>query len=508
MLARCVRSRGTSSAVTTAIVISLVVFVNIIIYTLSSVFPLYLYSAEEMDFSISGATDVLFNDAINAEREVTVTFCSYEDVVESHDTGSFVLDTARQFAERYPDFIKLRFVNIYTKLDSEGNSVADELALYQSRNPILNQQGDNVTINNTSVIFSTDTNFRVLTDYYTSAGYADFYTLNSDVSITSYNGEEVFAASVMWALRAPDSQGKAYFTNGHGETANAIMQTILNSAGYEVTQIDLRKNDVPEDAELLVISKPMADFEKGVEGTSLITEYDRLKAYAKRGGNFYVVLDYYAKPLPVLESFVAEFGIKYRTDDEGVKAVIKESSNAITADGFTLVAEYAEGELPEEMKNTIVERTGNNGNVIMREVVALELTGNAKPVLVSSSTSVLQASGVTIDDEGGYVISAYSTAKNDSAEDASMFFMFDGNVTASDAIITNSYSNRDFLYSLFDELYGNKDLPYGCKSVVFNELKLENLTMGTAKTMTAVLLAIPALLAATCAVVVIRRKNR
>ena len=102
MLAKGVKSRGTSSAVTTAIVLALVVFVNIIIYTLSSVFPLYVYSPEEMDFSISEATDALFGDAINGAREVTVTFCSYEDTVESHDTGSFVLDTARQFAERYP----------------------------------------------------------------------------------------------------------------------------------------------------------------------------------------------------------------------------------------------------------------------------------------------------------------------------------------------------------------------------------------------------------------------
>ena len=286
------------------------------------------------------------------------------------------------------------------------------------------------------------------------------------------------------------------------------MQTVLNSAGYEIMQVDLRKNDVPEDADLLVISNPIADFEKSAEGTALITEYDRLKAYAKRGGNFYVVLDYYAKTLPVLESFVAEFGIKYRTDDDGVKAIIKDSANAITADGFTLVADYAEGELPGEMKNIIVDRTEGDGSVIMREVVALELSGNAKPILVSSSSSVLQASGATIDSEGSYVISAYSTAKNDSADDAKMFFMFDGNVTSPDAIVANGYSNRDFLYSLFDSLYGKDDMPYGCRSIVFDEQRLENLTMGTARGYTALLLAIPAALALIGTAVMIRRKNR
>ena len=496
----CIKSRGAFSAAFTAVVLALVVFVNLIIYALSSVLPLYIYSPEETDFSISEATDVLFYDAINAKREVTVTFCSYEDVVSSHDTGSFVYNTAKQFAERYPELIKLRFINVFTKLDADFNSVAEELATYEA--------DESVFINNTSVIFSTETNYRILTDYYTTAGYANFYTLTEDLTITSYNGEEVFASSVMWALRERDSQGKAYFTKGHGETANMIMQTVLNSAGYEVEQIDLRKNDVPEDAEILCISNPLADFERGAEGSTLVTEYDRLKAYAKRGGNFYVVFNYYSKPLPVLEGFVAEFGISYRTDDEGVRTVIKESSNAITADGFTLVADYASGEIPEKMKETIVDRTGGNGNVIMREVVALELSGNARPILVSSPSSILQASGRTVDDEGNYVISAYSTAKNDSAEDAKLFFMFDGNVTANDAVVANGYSNRDFLYSLFDVVYGKDGLPYGCRSVVFDEQRLENLTMGEARWYTVALLAIPAVVAALGTVVMIRRKNR
>lgn len=496
----CVKSRGAFSTAFTAIVLALVVFVNLIIYALSSVFPLYIYSPEEQDFSISGMTDSLFRSPMSSGRKVTVTFCSYEDVVKDHDTGGFVYDTAKQFEERYPGFISLRYVNVLTMLDSDGNSVAEELAIYANN-------GENY-INSTSVIFSSETNYRVLTDYYTSAGYADFYTLDDTLAITSYNGEEVFASSVMWALREKDKIGKAYFTKGHGETANAIMQTVLNSAGYEVEQVDLRKNDVPEDAELLVISNPLADFERGAEGTSLITEYDRLKAYAKRGGNFYVIMNYYSKTLPVLEGFVSEFGIKYRTDDDGVKAVIKDSSNAITADGFTLVAKYAEGEIPASMKDKIIERTDENGNVIMREVVALELSGNAQPLLVSSSTAVLQANGVTVDDEGSYVVSAYSTAKNDSAKDAKLFFMFDGNVTATDAIVTNGYSNRDFLYSLFDVLYGKDGMPYGCRSVVFDEQRLENLTMGTARGYTAALLAIPALLVVLGVVVTIRRKNR
>ena len=53
-----------SATVLTAIVIAAVVFVNILIYTLSTVFPLYLYSPEEDDLSISSSSEALFEKYI------------------------------------------------------------------------------------------------------------------------------------------------------------------------------------------------------------------------------------------------------------------------------------------------------------------------------------------------------------------------------------------------------------------------------------------------------------
>jgi hypothetical protein len=75
-------------------------------------------------------------------------------------------------------------------------------------------------------------------------------------------------------------------------------------------------------------------------------------------------------------------------------------------------------------------------------------------------------------------------------------------------MVTNGYGNKGFVYSLFEVLYGVGDMPYGTNSIVYDSGVLENLTMGTAKTITAILLAIPMVLAVVGAVVLIRRKNR
>ena len=51
-------------------------------------------------------------------------------------------------------------------------------------------------------------------------------------------------------------------------------------------------------------------------------------------------------------------------------------------------------------------------------------------------------------------------------------------------------------------------MPHGCNFVTYVSDEVQNLTMGAAKIYTALLLAIPCVLAIVGAVVLIRRKNR
>ena len=82
-------------------------------------------------------------------------------------------------------------------------------------------------------------------------------------------------------------------------------------------------------------------------------------------------------------------------------------------------------------------------------------------------------------------------------------------LTASDAHVTNAYSNRNFIYALLEELYGiDYQMPYGCHIQLFDNEMLENLRMSTARLYTAVLMLIPVAIACAGAVLLIRRKNR
>lgn len=511
-----IAGRNFSSGVLVAIIIAVVVFVNIIAYTLTEYFELYVYVQEKDDLTIGAASDDLFEDARDKGYTVSVTFCMDEKELSQHATGKFVYETAREFKKRYPDFIKLNYVNVYTQLYS-GSEEYESGTLFNANDYMtyvdpVSEKTYEYTLLGTSVIFeykpadehgAVKRNFCVLTDNYTTAGFADFYTLDSSLTMTSYNGQEVFASMCAWVLS--DHHETAYITTGHGESADPALATALQCAGYYVEALDLKRQSVPEDAGLVVISNPKSDFEKS-SNPNLTTEIRKLEAYRDRGGNFYITLDPIGKRMPVIESFVAGFGISAMKDSEsGEKYIIKDTDNAITTDGFTLVCDHASGELSETMYSRFEEY---GGNVILRYTAALELVGEAKPLLVSSTSSECQVGGKVVNSDGSYAIAAYSTYSTDSGKESKLFFIPSIYLTSTDAMVTDGYSNKNFLFSLFGELYGEGNMPYGCTSITFNDTVLENLKMSTVRLYTAILLIIPAAVAVTGAVVLIRRKNR
>lgn len=516
--------RNFASGLLVAIIIATVVFVNIIAYTLTSFFGLYIHSQNEEDFSISDASEKLFRDAVEAGKSVNVIFCMDRKELENHATGSFVHKTALEFNDKYGDFINLVYVNVYTKLFSEseyddyevgGTFEAEEYKNYKETEN-GREFAESTAILPSSVIFeyvkkdefgNEIKNYRVLTDAYTSSGFGDFYTLDSNLYMTSYNGEEVFSSMVAWVLR--DEHPTAYMTIGHGEIADLSLASALSCAGYHISYVDLKRESVPDDAGLVVISNPQNDFERSTNQNKA-TEISRLEAYRDRGGKILVTHDPYAKSLPVLEAFISGYGIevaKTEAAENGQETVhiVKDSKEGIELDGFTLVAEHSDDETAKKMLSKTEEY---GGRVILRDVAALKLSKEAKPLLVASSSAVCEAGGKTVDDEGGYALIAYSSHKTDSGKESLICFIPTVYLTASDAMITNGYANKNFLYSIFGELYGMGNMPYGAKSITFNDLVLENLTMGSARLYTALFMSVPVLVMIAGAVIMIRRKNR
>ena len=534
----------------TAVIIIAVVMLNVLAYTVTNAFGLYIYSPPKRDFSLSGSTDELFKSALDGGKKVKITFCYPEETLETHSTGSDVLNTAKQFEEKYPELIELRFINLLTRTDvtRDSDSFGDRVDLDRYASVVCSNKGENgkacgytmryvdaqksakctkcggaidldkdVSYNyrQNTIIFECgdgeEFSYRVLTDNSSSAGFVDFYTLDSTATIVAYNGEEVMASMISWVLHK--DHPVAYFTQNHGETADIAFTNLLTCAGYYVEVINLRKQEIPADAGMIIISNPTTDFDRAAEGSATRGELDKIEDYLmNKGGKLYVALDPYVKKLDNLEYTLAKWGIEFAgaENENGthVREIVREDVNAITPDGYSFVASHADNDIASQIRFK-VERYGKD-SILVSEVNRLNLNSElgAQPLLVSSGTSSSYAGGTKMDGEGGYAVAAYSQQKNAEGKISTIFVIPTAYITATDAFQSENYSNKDFIYSTLEVLFESHPTPRGCNQVLYTSGVLENLTMGKARLYTAIILAVPTALAVFGIITIRRRKNR
>ncbi len=504
-LGRRVTGRKGIGNTMTVVIILAVVLLNILSYTVTNAFGLYFYTPDTNDLSISGNTDSLFANAILREKKVTITFCYAEDKLQKHDTGSLVLTTARAFEERYPELISIKFINLLTKMDENGNFI--DKAVFEKYEEINN-------LKQNSVIFECgekeEWSCRIITVNASSVGFVDFYTLDSSGNIAAYNGEEVIAAMISWVIH--EKHPVAYFTQNHGETADVAFSNLLTSAGYYVEVINLRKSEIPKDAGMIIISNPTSDFGLSVEDDDVRGEINKIEDYLESGGKLYVALDPYVKKLNNLEGLIEKWGISLcgQTNEHGVfvRDIVKENSEAITPDGYTFIATHADNAVASDILNK-VEKYGSD-RILISETARLELNASlgAEPLLISGNSSSSYAGGKLTDNEGRYTVAAYSRRVEQSGAESTVFVVPTAYITASDAFLSENYFNKDFLYATLEVLFDSNTAPRGCNTVTYRTSILENLTMGKAKAYTAIILTMPVILAVVGAITIIRRKNR
>ena len=486
-------TEGRFSPVFTAVLLAILIAFNGIVYALTNYFGLYLYSTDMSSVALSDAPDAIFERMKEQNRKVEILFCMSEEDLKQHDTGTFVHHTATQMAERYKDVVTVKYMNILTRIDSDMKNRSEQIEAYKAT------LAEGEVLRDTSVVFTYTSaagqkSYRVLTDN-TSIGFATFFMMDAAGNALAYHGEEILTAmSVLTTAKAPK---KAYFTQYHGEMVDVSLTSLLFCAGYEIDVLNLRDKSVPEDCDLLVISAPQTDFEKG---SGVITEIERLKLYAENGGHLFVSMHAYLKaPLKNLDEFLASAGISVIRED-GLTGVVKDTAGSLPTDSYTLVASYAESDIYKTLTPYLADR----GGVVLTETAALKLTDGAKPLLISSPSATLEANGKTVDRAGSYVLAAMTELQGggDIVVVPSVY------LTATDAMTSNTYSNRSFVYGMIETLYGGENLPYGCRTVNLMTDVLENLTARAARFYTAVIFMIPTALAVCGFILLRRRKNR
>ncbi|HWE39544.1 MAG TPA: GldG family protein [Isosphaeraceae bacterium] len=137
----------------------------------------------------------------------------------------------------------------------------------------------------------------------------------SDRVETSFSGEDAIDSAL--ARLEEGKRSKVAFSTGHGEASTVrapqsqaspqrsidVLRSRLESNGLEASTIDLRKEDVPRDVQVLIIPGPRVPFGSG--------ELGRLRKYMLNGGRVVLTLDVQrdSRAGAGLEKWLEEFNI-------------------------------------------------------------------------------------------------------------------------------------------------------------------------------------------------------
>ena len=564
---------GGMSLALTALIIAVVVIVNVIFTALAQKFMWYgdltpelLYTISDEALAIIEGGDDDFGtqspiervDEIRAENKkyneengltpdsegykdenlmINIIFCDDPDVVQSNTSQKYIYHNALELEEHFPDHIQVINYNIIRNPSSVSRfKTTSRSKLYTS-----------------SVIVEFGTEYRV----HELRSFFKFDNETSTEEPWAYNGEKSLTSSILSVTRAESPV--ACFTTNHGEEVkDSALWNTLYDAGYDVQTLDLYEQEIPVDCRLIVVFDPQDDF-RVTDGISETNEIDKLDAFLDAANSMMVFMDPDAPKLENFEEYLEEWGVAFdRTpisDDRYASHLVTDTSQSLTSDGYTFLAEYTtEAKNPgavitQDMRSRSTPQSVVFANAMSlsysdayqyshytpdetatdaddipfdfafydasgttREIFDVFVTSDkaktyagdaANPVELATASDPLKLMTLTVErrniNENNY----------DSIDAASYVLACGSTEFASEKLLqSNSYGNTDFLLTSLKTM-GREPVPVGLMFKPFADYTIDTVTTSDATQFTVVLAVVPLLVSAiTGAVILIRRKHR
>lgn len=559
-LGRKLRYGGTSAALT-ALIIAAVIVINIIFSAVTQSFMLYtdltpplhftlseecLDLIENGDDSVAGSSSPIEmikkfreeNKKYNTEKGLSpsspdwrdeelmlrIILCDDPDAWKANLMQRYIATSAHELEAAFPDYIEVVYIDTVRNPSAVSKYKENSLSL----------------IYDDTVIVECGSEFRTRT---TKA----FYTYDSATSETpwAYNGEKALAADILAVTRAENPVACIDVSHGTAFEDYEFLQTLYD-AGFDVQDINLVEDDIPENCRLMVIMNPTQDYRTGDDGMSDVDEIGKLDAALERGVSLMVFMNPETQKLVELESFLEEWGIVFdRTD--GDSHLVRDPSQAVSTDGYAFFSEYAKENRHSGMLSDLTSRP-TPPEVVFKNAMSISYSDSftlktgyineddestayqyATKMVDGVSTSIYDVF-VTSDSaeawaKGGQVekavegaplklmtVSSRTVIKAESSytavSDHTFVFACGSTDFASLAALQGKYGNNDVLLSVFRTV-GKEITPIGLSPKAFSDTTIDIVTTSAATQYTVVFSVVPAVVALAAGIIVlVRRKNR
>ena len=278
---------GSVATVITVVVIAAVVLVNVILSVFADRYNMTLDITPNSDFAVSQET-IDYLEALTENVEI----CTTVDEMVFETSENKYYRQAYEVLKKYAlnsDKVELNFVDM-----TVNPAYVEKYKQYY-----------NGTISeNSIVIFNNDTHrIKVISinDLFNTE--IDYYTFTQ--SIVSSKAEQVLTSAIMY-ITDPEPKTAVYLDVVSQSTVGSNIQSLLETNGFDLVTVNPLTEELPMDADLIVINAPLNDFSE-----DLINKlYTFMENDGNYGKNMIYLASAYQNSTPNIDAFLAEWGIK------------------------------------------------------------------------------------------------------------------------------------------------------------------------------------------------------
>lgn len=424
--------KGSFAVVFTCIVIVAVIVLNILVNVIQSKVPsLSIDMSGQNLYELSESSKEFVR---SIDEEVTIAVLAPEDIYTQADTN---FNEANILLKKYTaenDKIKIEYIDL-------------------SSNPTYINNYPNENITSYSYIVSCGDKYKYLDVS------NDLFTIGYDAStgssyVESSNVESAVTSAIYFVTS--DNQTKVAVLNGFSSDSDSdssnlsTFTSLLKSNNYEVEEINLMTEDIPEDASIAILYQPTADLTE--EAVDRISNY--LSNNAETAKNLFYVPPYIKVDSPNIDSLLEEWGMSI---GQGLVADTDSSYMPYPGDYYCSVYDYNGDTYTDGLKDNSKYLIG----AYLRPVI-IEDTSKVTALAMTSQSSALRSFDADDDwdpsehIEGSFNAGAVSTRTGDNAN--SNLIVWGSELSFNTAFLNSStFNNSDYFVNLFNTVTDRED---------------------------------------------------
>ncbi len=305
---------GMMATVLTLVFVAAVVLVNVIATVIFERYPLTIDLTEAKKYSISEQSEE-YVKGIDTDVMITI-FAKEDSFLALSDYTRQAVEVIKKY-KQYNDRIDYRFVDIDSNPDIVSEYGMDTVSAYDimvETNPtedvkrtrkvtiidLLSFKDELLTnLNNYGMTLDT-----LVSQMGGSLSFLQYYGAYVEAS----RADEAFTSALM-AVTDPNPTTAVFLTGRKEADTLAYLHTLLEANGYQVKDIDITKEDIPAEANVVIVPAPTVDY--------LPEEITKLSDYLDNGGSMGKQMLYAASirqgATPNIDEFLEEYGIKVET---------------------------------------------------------------------------------------------------------------------------------------------------------------------------------------------------